>query len=240
MIELVVFDMAGTTVHDGDAVNSSFRAALAAVGVEADPAVVSSVMGLAKPEAIRILLACSGRSLAESEVHAIHEDFVRRMCRYYQADPSVREVPGAAATFAALRRKGIKVALSTGFSRVVADVLLTRLGWRSPEVIDADVASDEVPRGRPHPDMIQLLMMRLGIRDACRVAKVGDTKADLEEGANAGCGLVIGVTSGSFTLAQLQACPHSHILQSVAEVPELLLRDEESRCGNRMPGGPGR
>ena len=226
MIELVVFDMAGTTVHDGDAVNASFRAALSAVGVAVDPAVVNTVMGLPKPEAIRILLAHSGRSPAEDEVQAIHDDFIRRMSHYYETDPSVREVAGAAAAFAALRQKGIKVALNTGFSRVIADVLLRRLGWRSPTVIDDVVTSDEVPRGRPHPDMIHHLMMCLGIRDAGRVAKVGDTKADLEEGINAGCGLVIGVTSGSFTRQQLQACPHSHILETVAEVPELVL----SRC----------
>ena len=222
MIELVVFDMAGTTVHDGDAVNASFRAALMAVGIAVDPAIVNTVMGLPKPEAIRILLAHSGRSLAEAEVQAIHDDFVRRMSHYYEVDPSVREVPGAAAVFAALRQKGIKVALNTGFSRAIANVLLGRLGWHCPTVIDAVVTSDEVPRGRPHPDMIQHLMARLGIRDAGRVAKVGDTKADLEEGINAGCGLVIGVTSGSFTRQQLQVCPHSHIVETVAEVPELV------------------
>jgi phosphonatase-like hydrolase len=223
MIDLVVFDMAGTTVHDGDAVNASFRAALSAGGVEVDPAAVNTVMGLHKPEAIRILLAGANRLFSEEEVLAIHEDFVRRMRDYYATDPSVREVPGAAAVFAVLRRAGIKVALNTGFNRAVTEVLLARLGWRSPAVIDADVASDEVPRGRPHPDMIRFLMARLGLRDARRVAKVGDTKADLEEGANAGCGLIFGVSSGSSTREQLQAWPHSHILESVADVPALLL-----------------
>lgn len=224
MMELVVFDMAGTTVHDGDAVSASFRAALAAAGIAADPAVVNSVMGLHKPEAIRLLLASAGRCLPAGEVDAIHDDFVERMCAYYASDPSVREISGAAAVFAELRRAGIKVALNTGFNRTVADVLLARLGWRSPAVIDADVTSDEVPRGRPHPDMIQQLMARLGVRDARRVAKVGDTRADLEEGTNAGCGLVIGVTSGSYARQGLQAYPHSHIVDSVAAVPALLLR----------------
>jgi phosphonatase-like hydrolase len=179
-------------------------------------------MGLHKPEAVRLLLAGSGRAFTEADVNAIHEDFVRRMCNYYATDPAVREVPGSAAVFAALRGAGVKVALNTGFSRTVVDILLARLGWRKPATIDADVASDEVPRGRPHPDMIQLLMARLGIRDSRNVAKVGDTKADLEEGTNAGCGLVIGVTTGTFTRDQLQACPHSHIVQSVNEVPGLL------------------
>jgi phosphoglycolate phosphatase-like HAD superfamily hydrolase len=92
-------------------------------------------------------------------------------------------------------------------------------------VIDADVTSDEVPRGRPHPDMIRRLMTRLSVQDPRRVTKVGDTKADLEEGANAGCGLVIGVTTGSYSRDQLQACPHSHILESVADVPALLISE---------------
>src|SRR5262249_29636143 len=95
--------------------------------------------------------------------------------------------------------------------------------WKAPEVIDADVTSDEVPRGRPHPDMIKLLMTRLGVTDARRVAKVGDTRADLEERTNAGCGLVIGVTSGAFTREQMLACPHTHVGASVAEVPAIVL-----------------
>lgn len=229
MIELVVFDLAGTTVDDGDAVNASFRATLAAWGLEADPALVNSVMGLPKPEAIRILLDAVGRPRgvlpSPETIDAIHADFTRRMCHYYATDPAVREIKGAAAAFAALRGAGIKVALNTGFFRPIAAALLARLGWQAPAMIDADVTSDEVPRGRPYPDMIQHLMARLGVREPSHVAKVGDTRADLEEGTNAGCGLVIGVTTGSFTREQLEACPHTHILGSVAEVPALVLAD---------------
>ncbi len=223
-MELVVFDLAGTTVHDGDAVNASFRAALSAVGVSSDPAFVNTVMGLHKPDAIRILLAEAGRATSsETEVEAIHADFVRRMTDYYSTAPDIREVPGATAAFASLRAAGIKVALNTGFSRAVTDVLLNRLGWRVPETIDDVVSSDQVSRGRPHPDLIRTLMARLGIVDPRRVAKVGDTRADLEEGTSAGCGLVVGVTTDSFTREQLKAFQHSRILDSVAEVPGLLL-----------------
>jgi phosphonatase-like hydrolase len=229
MIELVVFDLAGTTVYDGDTVNASFRATLAARGIEADPAFVNTVMGLPKPEAIRILLQQGGKKPGANptaeEINGIHDDFTRRMRAYYATDPAVREIPGASAVFAALRRAGIKVALNTGFFRPLADVLLTRLGWHVPAVIDAIVTSDEVPHGRPHPDMIRHLMTRLGIQEPRRVAKVGDTKVDLEEGTNAGCSLVIGVTTGSSTREQLLACPHTHILESVADVPALVLPD---------------
>jgi phosphonatase-like hydrolase len=222
MIELVVFDMAGTTVHDGDVVSRALRAALSVAGVEVDPGAVNAVMGLPKPEAIARLLTAAGRPSHIATVDTIHDDFVRRMLDHYKSDPTVREVPGTAATFAALRTAGIRVALNTGFSRAISAVVLARLGWHAPDTIDADVASDEVPHGRPHPDMIRYLMTRLGIRDAHRVAKVGDTPADLEEGTNAGCGLVVGVTSGTCSREQLQEFPHTHIVASVADVPGLL------------------
>lgn len=229
MIELVVFDLAGTTVEDNDAVNACFRATLAASGIDAETVAIDRVMGLPKPEAIRLLLEEFGRPCgvlpSPSTIDAIHADFTRRMRDYYANDPAVHEVPGAAAAFAALRRAGIKVALNTGFFRPIADSLLGRLGWRVPAVIDADVTSDEVQHGRPHPDMIHHLMARLGIRDARHVAKVGDTKADMDEGTNAGCVLVIGVTTGTCTREQLRAGPHTHIVDSVAQVPSLVLRD---------------
>ena len=52
-IELVVFDMAGTTVNDDDGVNRSVRAALAEVGLAVTPEAVNEVMGIPKPLALR-------------------------------------------------------------------------------------------------------------------------------------------------------------------------------------------
>jgi len=220
MIELVVFDMAGTTVHDGDAVNRCLRAALAGAGLAADAAAVNGVMGLPKPEAIRRLVAAS--PLAD-RVAAIHADFVERMRRLYLTDPEVREVAGATATFDRLRRAGVRVGLDTGFSRDIAQVIIDRLGWGGERpAIDASVTSDEVPRGRPYPDMIHHLMRRCGVSEAARVAKVGDTPADLAQGHNAGCGMVIGVTGGSHTRDELARHPHTHLIESVVELPELL------------------
>src|SRR5262249_3538285 len=125
-------------------------------------------------------------------------------------------------TFRRLRRAGVKVALNTGFSRDVAQTLIDRLGWERDKLIDASVTSDEVAYGRPRPDMVRLLMIKLGVDDPRRIAKIGDTPADLLEGRNAECGLVIGVTQGSSTREQLERFPHDYLIGSVAELPELL------------------
>lgn len=222
-IDLVVFDLAGTTVRDDDSVNRCLRDALAAAGLTVTVEAVNKVMGLPKPETIRILIERSPLHAAlQDRVGAIHADFVARMLRFYQEDPSVQEISGTGEAFAALKRAGIKVAVDTGFSRDIVDALLGRLGWMERGLVDASAASDEVPRGRPHPDMIRRLMAQLGIEDPETVAKVGDTPADLQEGHNAGCGLVIGVTEGTHTREQLAPFPHMHLIGSVADLPELL------------------
>lgn len=222
-LELVVLDMAGTTVHDPDAVGIAFRGALAAVGLTPVPADVTAAMGLPKPVAVRMLLEKAGRTPSDDEVKAVHADFVARMKDYYSTSPDVREIDGASAMITRLRGAGIKVAFDTGFSRDITDIILTRLNWHPLKGCDAVLCSDEVPRGRPHPDLIIELMRQVGVNDPKKVAKVGDTGADLGEGTNAGCALVIGVTTGTHTAEELRAYPHTHIANSLAEVERILL-----------------
>src|SRR5262249_18494257 len=78
-IELVVFDMAGTTVHDGDAVHRALMATLSAHGKEVTRDEVNAVMGLPKPEAIRWLLAGEA---SPAQVASLHADFLGRMVGY--------------------------------------------------------------------------------------------------------------------------------------------------------------
>jgi phosphonatase-like hydrolase len=222
-IKLVVFDMAGTTVNDDDSVNRCLRDALAAAGLCVTAAQVNGVMGLPKPSAIAILIEQSdSRNELRDQVGAIHEDFVSRSIAFYRDDPSVYEVPGATRVFEVLKQSSIRVALDTGFNRAIARVILDRLGWSQIELIDATICSDEVRRGRPHPDMIQTLMARLGVDDPKRVAKVGDTPADLNEGERAGCGLVVGVTGGTHSRQELECYPHTNLIKTIADFPGLL------------------
>jgi phosphonatase-like hydrolase len=223
-IRLVVFDVAGTTVRDGGgAVQRAMRDAIAVTGLALREDAMAGVTGLAKPQAIRTLLEGHGRDELVPRTDAIHADFVARMQRYYREDGTVGPVEGATQTFGALRTSGVRVALNTGFSRSVLDEILTRLGWSGPDgPLDATIASDEVARGRPYPDMIDALRARLGGIAYTEVAKVGDTPIDLQEGTLARCGLVIGVLSGAHSLESLMQHPHDGLIPSIVDLPELL------------------
>jgi phosphoglycolate phosphatase len=54
------------------------------------------------------------------------------------------------------------------------------------------------------------------------VMVVGDIVLDLQAGSAAGAGRVVGVTSGAHDRARLSQAPHTHLLQTVAEIPKLL------------------
>src|SRR5215471_8805113 len=232
-IDLVVFDMAGTTVYDGDAVHNCLATAVAHAGASATRNQINAVMGMPKPEAITALLsAFRAVPPREDEVAAVYANFERLMLSHYRHDVRVRETDRASDVFSALRARGIKIALDTGFNRVIADAIVERLGWSS--LVDATVTSDEVEHGRPKPDMIWRAMELTGVPDPARVAKVGDTPSDLHEGDAAGCSLVVGVTSGSHTEDELARHPHTHLIDSLVDLLGII-EDVDGSC-ERAPG----
>jgi phosphonatase-like hydrolase len=222
--ELVIFGLVGTTLADDDLLEGPLRATLADAGVTPSDAALAAVSGYATPHALRLLL----RDRAD-EVERLHEGFVDRVVRRARDRAPIREVLGASPAFWQLRKHAVKVASVTGLTLAAADAIHERIGWRSRGLVDVVVTSDEVERGAPHPDAIQEVMERAGVRDPARVVVVGSTPAELQQGAAAGCGLVVGVfdTGGSFEA--LRAVTHNVLLPTCALVPELLRRIDARR-----------
>jgi phosphonatase-like hydrolase len=216
-LDLVVFDLAGTTIEDDGAV----LRALIATGEEYDlpgsSQELNALMGMNKREVFGMLAArqypddaATADRIADEALHS----FVERMRAEY--DRHLVPIDGAEATFLALHERGVKVAIDTGFERGITDLIVNRLDWPG-RLVDVVVCSSDVPVGRPAPYMIFHAMQHLGVTNVRAVAKVGDSPADLEEGMNAGCGEVIGVLSGAHTVETLGPLPHTRILKSVAD-----------------------
>lgn len=224
---LVVFDMAGTTVSDKGNVNKAFREALAEENIVVSIEEVNTLMGYRKIEAITRMVVKQAPAIAPPEqtalIEKIHNRFNRIMIDFYQTDTDLQPLPYAEKIFGMLQERGIQVALNTGFTRVITDAILQRLGWDRSPLINAIICSDEVPEGRPQPYMIQSVMQKLGIADAKEVVKVGDTEVDVKEGRNAGCGFVAAVTTGAYTREQLSDYHPDAIIDSLQELPAFIL-----------------
>ena len=65
------------------------------------------------------------------------------------------------------------------------------------DYVDDFISSGDVRMGRPYPYMIHRIMERNNIISVKHVAKVGDTRNDVLEGKNAGCGLTIAGQTGA-------------------------------------------
>ncbi|RTL58629.1 MAG: HAD family hydrolase [Sphingobacteriales bacterium] len=222
-IELVVFDIAGTTVTDKGNVKESFLKAFKQAGYPVPEEVVNSVMGYRKVDAIKMLLEKYYPPQKENEIliAEIHFSFTSDMIRFYE-ETELSPLPHAAETFQQLKENGIKIALNTGFTQAITNTILKRIGWNDNGTVDYVISSDEVPYGRPHPHMIQKIKNELNIKDVQAIAKVGDTEVDIVEGQNAGCGLVISVTTGAYTRDQLKEYHPDYIIDSLAELPAII------------------
>lgn len=219
-IELACLDMAGTTVSDDGVVEKAFTAAADEAGLTGDRltaamTVVRETMGQAKIEVFRRILGDAG---AAERANAAFE----RAYAELLAGGAVTALPGAVEVLAALRDAGLKLCLTTGFAPATRDALLGHLGWAP--LVDLALSPADAGRGRPWPDMIQLAARTLGVADPAAVAVAGDTPSDVRAGLAAGATVVAGVLSGSGTREELAAAGATHVLGSVAELPEIVIR----------------
>lgn len=115
----------------------------------------------------------------------------------------VRPVPGAPKVVAALRERGLRLALVTNSPRAMAERVLGTL--ELAPAFDAIAAGDEVPRGKPDPAIVRLALERLGVAPDAAVM-VGDTTADLEAASGAGVAAIgFRIDGGDARIDELEA-----------------------------------
>jgi len=221
-IKLAVFDIAGTTVVDEGSVAAAFMNAFVMNGFDISIEDTHPYMGVKKIVAVKQMLEKLEVEFTDEDVEEIHRDFVEEMIDFYEYDSSVKPFADAEEVFVQLKEKGIRVALNTGFPKVIADTIINRFQWKQKNLVDDYIASDEVEFGRPESLMIDQLMYRACIDDPMLVAKIGDTYIDVEEGKNAGCRYVIAITTGSGSHDELAGYNPTHIVNSLSEIPAIL------------------
>jgi phosphonatase-like hydrolase len=216
MIELAVVDLAGTTVRDDGAVEGAFVEALADAGVTpVDGALdhIRSTMGMSKIVVFRDLLADEAQ--AQQANAAFELAYSRRV-----AAGEVEPLPGAEDALGTLRAQGVRISLTTGFSAATRVLLLDALGWT--ELADLALSPDDALRGRPAPDLVLASIIRLRVTGVDAVAVVGDTVNDLVAGTRAGASIVAGVLTGAHDRATLSSAPHTHLLDSIGDLPAVV------------------
>jgi len=238
-IQLVVFDMAGTTVKDEGEVQACFFAAAEATKLQAKAEQINSMMGWSKKQVFQ--------TLWQEQIGQEHPDYISKVEASFSKFKEILEdhyrtqvvepTEGCLELFEWLKSHSIKIALNTGFYREVTNIILTRLNWNAglnsdyvgseKTTIQASVTPSEIynSEGRPAPFMIQKAMYRLGINNSKNVVTIGDTPADIEAGINANCLYSFGVTNGTHTQEQLAQYQNDGLLSSLWE-----FKDKVEHC----------
>ena len=216
-IEMVVFDMAGTTINEQNIVYKSLHKSINKFGIDISLELVLSLgAGKEKYQAIKDILKHIDITDKE-KADEIFEYFKEILDEEYLT-AKVLPIDGVENVLQNLKKDGVKVVLNTGYSSHVANTLLEKLNWKKDIQYDALITANDVELGRPFPDMIHKAMQLFGIKDASKVLKAGDSAIDIEEGKNAKCGITIGVLSGAQTRSQLEEAKPDYILDSLASL----------------------
>ena len=205
MVKGVIFDWAGTSIDFGCfAPLNVFVEIFKSKGIDISIAEARGPMGMLKIDHVRTLLQLPrisaiwhekfGKDFNENDVKELYSRFEPAMQLSVANYTDVLD--GVLECVAELRRRGIKIGSTTGYPRVLMDIVVPE-AKKKGYFPDCMVTAEDVGGyGRPYPFMLQENMKRLGLENTRSVVKVGDTVSDIKEAINAGV-WAVGVIVGS-------------------------------------------
>lgn len=208
-IRLVIFDLDGTLADTGADLAGALNEFRHRRGLKPlPPARVIEAVG----EGVRKLLKKTVPA-AEAAQPGAADEF--RRIYFARCLRKTRLYPGVRASLQALAKRGVILAVASNKPRRHSERILRGLGIR--RLFRAVLCGDEVPRPKPHPDHLRILMRRFHAKPR-QTLVVGDSRFDMEAGKRAGC-LTAAVTYGFGSRREVSSRKPDFILN---RLPDLL------------------
>jgi HAD superfamily hydrolase (TIGR01509 family) len=210
--EAVLFDQDGVLIDSEGAWDAARRAVVAENGGHWKNEATRAMMGMSAPQWSRYVRDELGVALPPEE---ISDRVVERLLAGYSSELPL--LPGAVE---AVRRVAARwpVGLASSANREVIDAVLAQSGLAG--VFGATVSGEEVPRGKPAPDIYLEAARRLGVNPA-RSAAVEDSTNGLRSAAAAGM-LVVALPNREFPPAPDALGLAAVVLESLDELSPAL------------------
>jgi len=234
-LRAAVLDWAGTVVDYGCmAPAATFIEAFAGYGVTVTAAQARAPMGMAKRDHIAAIAAMPavaaawravhGRPVGEADIDVLYDRFLPLQVAMVEKHSEL--IPGALEAVRVMRARGLKIGSTTGYPRVVMDVVVRAAAARG-YAPDAIVCAEDTPKGRPGPFPALKALIDMAVSPVEAVVKIGDTVVDVEEGLNGGMWSVAITVTGNevgCSLADWQALPEAERSRLRAEAADKLGR----------------
>jgi HAD superfamily hydrolase (TIGR01509 family) len=181
VVAAVVFDLDGVLIDSEQRWDAARRAVVAEHGGRWKPEATRAMIGMSSPEWARYLRDELGVRL---ELDRINAAVVERLTAEYE-----RELPLLPGAVDAVRRLAARwpLGVASSANREIIELVLDRSGLA--DQFSAYVSSEEVPRGKPAPDVYLEAARRLAVDPASCVA-VEDSSNGLRSAAAAGMAVI--------------------------------------------------
>ncbi len=173
----VIFDLDGTLVDSNDAHILAWVEALAEFGWSVTPEQVRPLVGMGGDKLLPALVGVAEDGPEGRPISRRRKSLLARLV------PTLRPFPGVQPLIAALRRRGLRLALASSGYRGDVERLLALAGLG--DSFDAIVSADEVEHSKPDPDIVEAARAALGL-PASEVVMIGDTRHDIVAAGRAG------------------------------------------------------
>jgi len=190
----VIFDCDGVLVDSEPLSLEAFQCALQDQGVDYPRDRIMKFCGMTGEASLRIVMKETGASLDE-------ERYLRAKVEHYKRlveERGLRLFEGVTELLDSLGGDGVKLAIATSGPRGKVDTSLRLAGLENR--FDAIVCGEDVPRGKPAPDVFLEAARRCGSDPACCVG-VEDTLIGLQ--AIRAAGMRVVAVAHTFPLEQL-------------------------------------
>ncbi|MFC8042667.1 HAD family hydrolase [Nocardia sp. NPDC057353] len=181
----VLWDMDGTLLDSEKLWDVAVRELARAHGHEMTDEIRHALIGASGPNALRIMFTGLGIEPTPAALQAAGEFLERRVTELMTGPIPWR--PGAVEALAMIRAAGVPTALVTNTKRSLTELALNTLGRSNFAVT---VCGDEVPHGKPEPDVYLRAAELLGADPRDCVA-VEDSVTGSAAAAAAGCAVLV-------------------------------------------------
>ncbi|EAU64395.1 conserved hypothetical protein [Stigmatella aurantiaca DW4/3-1] len=212
MVENIIFDVDGTLVDSVDEHAEAWRRAFLEFGRDVPFAHVRSQIGKGADQLLPVFftdeeLERFGKDLDEYRAQLFLKEFLPKI----RAFPKVREL------FERLREGGVRIALA---SSAKGDELKHYVALcRIEGLFEEATSKDDADKSKPHPDIFEAALQRLGRPDVSTTGVVGDTPYDAIAAGKLSLPTV-GVLCGGFSARDLEAAGCRVLMKDPAELLE--------------------
>ena len=225
MIEVVIFDIDGTLVDSVDFHAEAWQRAFRQFGREVAFADVRRQIGKGGDQLMPVFFSEEELARFGDEMEKWRGDLYKR-----EYLPRVRGFPAVRELFLRVRQDGKRIALAS--SAKEDELGAYKRIARIEDLVEEETSADDAERSKPHPDIFEAALARLGEVAHDRIVVVGDTPYDAEAAGKAGL-RTVGVLCGGFPEADLRAAGSVRIYRDPAD---LLARYDSSPLARGFDG----